>query len=188
MRIHALVALIVLLSATSAGAIVDFSLGAFGGMDIPVTNDVAQSGPLFGIQGKVSFTPFLAVGAFYRAASYGDVEGTFFEGTDDEFTSSIPGGDGKSFGVDAYFGRVSGMPGANFYLYGSIGSYKWTRDNVEDVSELAFGLGLGAEVVLPFKLGIEGRGIFQVVPTENSGSVKSFLWFIGANYHFGLTN
>ena len=187
MRTSALVALIVLLTATAAGAVVDFSIGAFGGMEIPVVNDAIQSGPLYGIQGKAAITPFFALGAFYRGASYGDVDGTFFEGTPDEFTSSIPGGDGKSFGADVYFGRISGMPGANFYLYGSIGNYKWTRDNIDDVSEVAFGAGLGAEVVLPFKLGIEGRGIFQIARTENDGSLKSFLWFVGANYHFGLT-
>jgi hypothetical protein len=189
MRIHALVALITLLTASTAAAgVVDISVGAFGGMDIPTANDLATSGPLYGLQGKVSFTDFVAVGAFYRASSYGDIEETFLEGTPEEFTETIPGGDSQSFGIDAYFGRVSGMPGANFYLYGSFGSFKWTRDNVEDVSEIAWGLGLGAEVVLPFKLGIEGRGIFQTVPTDGGGSVKSFIWFIGANYHFGMGN
>ncbi len=186
MRLNVLVALIVLLSATSAGAIVDLSVGALGGMDIPVANDEVKSGPLFGVQGRVGFTPFFAVGAFFRASSYGDMEATFFEGEPEEFTSSISGGSAKSFGVDAYFGRVSGMAGANFYLYGSIGSYKWTRDNRDDISKVAYGMGLGAEVVLPFKLGVEGRAVFQVAPTDNSGSLKSVLWFIGANYHFGL--
>ncbi|UCH85262.1 MAG: hypothetical protein JSW50_06110 [Candidatus Latescibacterota bacterium] len=188
MRIYALAALIVLLTATTAGAVVDISIGAFGGMDIPTANDLATSGPLYGIQGKVGFTQFIAVGVFYRASSYGDVEETFFEGEPEEHTATIPGGDGTSFGADVYLGRISGMPGANFYLYGSIGSYKWTRDNLADVSELAYGMGLGVEVVLPFKLGIEGRGVFQVAPTENDGSLKSFIWFIGANYHFGLGN
>jgi len=62
MRIHALVALFALLSATAAGAVVDFSVGALGGMDIPVANDVAKSGPLFGIQGKVpAFVCFFSI-------------------------------------------------------------------------------------------------------------------------------
>ncbi|MEJ2722238.1 MAG: hypothetical protein P8181_14050 [bacterium] len=187
MRLNVLVVVILLLSATSAGAIVDLSIGAYGGMDIPVVNDEIKNGPLFGLQGRVGFLSFLAAGAYYRSSSYGDMDGTFFEGDPDEFTSSISGGNANSFGVDAYFGRVSGTSGLNFYLYGSISSYRWSRDDREDISKAAYGVGLGAEVVLPFKLGIEGRGVFRVVPTDNSGSLKSVLWFIGANYHFGLS-
>jgi hypothetical protein len=184
MKVGLLVALFLVMSAGTAAAIVDISAGAFGGMDVPTVNDQAESGALYGVQARVTLLPYLALGGFYRSSSYGDVSQTFFEGTDEEFTETLEGGTANSFGVDCYLGATDGRPGLNWYFYGSLGSWKWDRDYTEEVSELAFSFGPGAEIVLPFSLGIEARALFQVVPTDNSGSIKSFIWFVGANYHF----
>lgn len=185
MKVKLLVLVILTVSAgTAAGAILDVSVGPYYGMDIPVANDMATSGGLFGIQGRVSLTSFLGLGAYYSSSSLGDVENTFFQGDPDEFTDTLPGGDAKSFGVDAYLGMFAGVPGFKFYLMGSVGKWEWQRDYTDDVSEIAWRIGPGAEWVLPMGLGIEGRGMFQVVPLEDGGSVKSVLWFVGANYHF----
>jgi hypothetical protein len=186
MRVGLLLTLVLVLSAGTAGAIVDISAGLFGGMDVPTVNDQAESGALYGIQAKVTLLSYLALGAHYRTSSYGDVSETFFEGTDEEFISTVEGGSARSFGLDAYLGNTASIGGGvNVYLMGSVGSWKWTRDYTEDVSEIAFSFGPGVEVVLPFNVGIEGRALFQIVPTDNSGSIKSFIWFVGANYHFG---
>jgi hypothetical protein len=184
MKVKLLAFLILAICVGNAGAVLDISAGPYFGMDIPVVNDRAGSGTLFGLQAKASLLSFLAVGAHFSSSSLGDVENTFFEGEPEEFTEALPGGDVKSFGVDAYLGLLTGVPGFKFYMVGSLGSWKWARDYSDDVSELAFGLGPGIELVLPMGLGIEGRGMFQVAPTDGGGSVKSFVWFVGANYHF----
>ncbi|UCG52570.1 MAG: hypothetical protein JSW58_03195 [Candidatus Latescibacterota bacterium] len=186
MKIKVIAALFVLISASTAGAVVDIAVGGYGGMDIPVANDEAKSGTLFGVHARASVLSFLAVGGYFRSSSFGDPEQTFFEGLPDEFTSSIDGGGVKSFGAEAYVGKVGGTPGVNVFFYGSVGSYKWTRDNRDDISKVAWSVGPGLEIVFPFGLGVEGRGLFQIAPTDNSGSLKSVVWFVGANYHFGL--
>jgi hypothetical protein len=186
MKVKLLAAVILVMSVGTAGAIVDISAGPYIGMNIPVVNDQAKSGRLFGLQAKVSFLSFLAVGAHYSSSSLGEVEHTFFEGqTDYEFTESIDGGDITSFGFDAYLGMTGFTPGVKLYFVGSLGTWKWKRDYTDEVSETVFGVGPALEVVLPFNLGLEGRGMFEIAPTDGGGSVKSVVWFVGANYHFG---
>jgi len=185
MKILSAVALMLVMSVGTAGAIVDLSAGAYYGMDIPVVNDQATSGGMFGLQAKVSLLHSLGLGVYYSSSSLGEVEKTFFEGDPDEFTESIEGGDVTSYGLDAYLGVMSGVPGFKFYLVGSVGQWKWERDYTDEVSEVVWGIGPGMEFVLPFGLGIEGRGTFRIAPTDDDGSVKSFVWFVGANYHFG---
>jgi hypothetical protein len=185
MKVRILAAVILVLSTGTAGAIVDISAGPYFGMDIPVANDQATSGGLFGIQAKVSFLSYLAAGAHFSSSSLGEVSHTFFEGQPEEFSESLDGGDVTSYGADLYLGTMTGLPGFKIYAVGSVASWKWERDYTEEVSEVAWAVGPGIELVLPFGLGVEGRGMFQISPTDNDGSVKSFVWFIGASYHFG---
>lgn len=184
MKVKLLAALVLVVCAGNAGAVLDLSAGAYVGMDIPVANDRATSGSLYGVQAKVAVLSFLALGAYYNSSSLGDVENTFFEGDPDEFTEALPGGDVTAYGLDAYFGAFAAVPGFKFYLMGSVGSWKWERDFTDEVSEVAWRVGPGVEFVLPMGLGIEGRGMFQIAPTDGGGSVKSVVWFVGANYHF----
>ena len=45
----------------------------------------------------------------------------------------------------------------------------------------------GLEIVIPAGLGLETRGMFEVIPKDSgdSGSWKNLIWFVGANFHFG---
>jgi hypothetical protein len=154
-------------------------------MDIPLVNEEAGSGSLYGIQGRVTVLSWLGLGAHYQSSTYGDITATFLEGTPLEFESTLDGGETTSYGLDAYLGNTGSIGGVNVFLVGSIGNWTWKTDYRDDISEMVFSVGPGIEVTFPFGLGLEGRGMFQIVPTDNDGSYKSFLWFIGANYHFG---
>jgi hypothetical protein len=178
---------LVLLSALAGPAygIVDLSAGPYFGMTVPIVNDDAKRGSMFGLQARVSVLSFLAVGAHFQSGSFGNPEETFFAGTPGEVTLEKDGGDLTTFAADVFLGGSGGTPGISFYMVGSIGTYKWKRDNVDEVSEISYAVGPGLEMVLPFGLGIEGRAMFEVVPKGDDGSFKNFLWFIGANYHFG---
>lgn len=188
-----LLAILILCMASAPGfalSVADLAVGAYGGMVIPVVNDEAELGPLFGIQARLSFYQFLAIGAHYQNANYGDPEQTFFEGTPQQFTGAKDGGSVNTFSGDLYLGRVGGQ-GFNFYLVGSIGSFSWSRD-AGDVTKALYAGGLGFEIILPFSIGLEGRGMFEVAPyggdevgnASGDGSYKNATWFIAANYHF----
>jgi hypothetical protein len=185
LRALAAAALVLLVCAGNAGAIADITAGAYYGMDIPVVNDQATSGGMYGVQAKFSLVNSLGLGLYYTSSSLGEVEKTFFEGDPEEYTDTLDGGDVTSYGLDAYFGTMGFTPGIKFYLVGSVGQWKWEREYTDEVSEIVWGLGGGAEFILPFGLGIEGRGTFRTVPTDGDGSIKSFVWWVGANYHFG---
>ena len=165
----------------SAWALTDISVGAFGGLNTPIVQDDAKSGSGFGLKAKISPSPMLAGAVFFESRSFGDPELTV-QGE----TMSSDGGKVTAFGAEALIGNTGGGPGPHFYWAIGLGSYKWTRDGYDDVSKVGYHLGPGFEIVLPVKIGIEGRAKFEIVPTDGGGSRKNILIFVGANYHFGL--
>ena len=182
---------VVILCAASAPALagVDLALGLYGGMYIPVATEDADLGPLFGVQTRLAFWEFVAIGAHYQNSQLGNPEQTFFEGQPGlEFTDEKDGGSIQSFAGDLYLGKVGGG-GFNFYLVGSIGTFQWNREQ-GDITKPLYAAGLGFEINLPIHLGVEFRSMFEVSPFDEdlgngSGSYKSVTWFIGGNYHFG---
>lgn len=186
MKTQLTVLLVVAMMAPGAFAIGDIAIGPYFGIAMPLANDDAKSGALYGLQARVSLIPGLSIGGHYQSRGYGNPSQTFFEGTPQEFTDEKDGGNVTSIGLDAYLGKTGGAPGMNFYFLGSYGTYKWKRDNLDDVSKTAFAIGPGIELVLPMKVGIEGRAMLEIAMTGESGSWKSFLWFVGLNYHIGL--
>lgn len=173
--------LFVLILTFPAWAQKDFSVGAFGGLNIPIVQDDASSGTDFGLKAKFSPIPFIAGAAFFETRTFGDAS---INVGATEYT--IDAGNVTSFGVEALIGNTGGGPGPHFYLAAGISSYKWTRDYWEDVSEVGYHLGPGIEIVLPAKIGIEIRGKFEVVPTDGGGARKNAILLVGANYHLGI--
>ena len=176
------VLLFVLILSVPVMAQKDVSVGAFGGLNIPIVQDDAGSGTDFGVKAKFSPLPMIAGAAFFEARSNGDASFTL---GNTEYTT--PGGSITSFGVEALIGNTGGGPGPHFYFFAGLSSYKWTRDNWdEDVTGVGYHFGPGLEIVLPVKIGVELRGKFEVVPTDGNGSRKSAMVLVGANYHIGL--
>jgi len=165
----------------SASALTDISVGAFGGLNIPLVQDDTKSGNGFGLKAKVSPVPMIAGTAFFESRSFGDPELIIFGQT---MTSD--GGKVTSLGVEVMIGNVGGGTGPHFYWTVGLSSYKWTRDNQDDFSKVGYHLGPGFEFVFPASIGVEIRGKFEIVPIDGGGSRKNALVFVGANYHFGL--
>jgi hypothetical protein len=173
--------LLVLMMASTAWAVKDISIGAFGGLNIPIVQDDAASGSGFGGKAKFSPIPMLAGAIYFESRTFGDPE-LEVQG----MTLSTDGGNVTSFGVEALIGNTGGGPGPHFYWTFGLSSYKWSRDGQDDLSEVGYHLGPGFEFVLPAKIGLEGRAKFEIVPTDGGGSRKNVLVFIGLNYHIGL--
>jgi hypothetical protein len=173
--------MLVLILSAAAWAQKDVSVGAFGGLNIPIVQEDVGGGSDFGVKAKFSPIPILAGAAFFEARTFGDASFTLGS---TEYTT--PGGNVTSFGVEALIGNTGGGPGPHFYWMFGISSYKWTRDNWEDVSKVGYHLGPGVEVVFPANIGLEFRGYFEIVPTEGDGSRKNAILLVGANYHIGV--
>ncbi len=170
------------LSAGQALALTDISIGAFGGLNIPVAQEDAKTGNAFGLKAKFSPSPMIGGSIFYENRAFGDPEITV-----GGLTMSIDGGKVTSFGAELLIGNVGGAAGPHFYWALGISNYQWKRDGFEDHTKVGYHLGPGFELVLPAaNIGIEGRGKFEIVPTGSGGSRKNALVFVGVNYHFGL--
>lgn len=158
-----LTALALLIGATGAGA-ASVSVGAFGGVSIPVLNDLSTQGTVFGARVPVNVLPLLTVEPFFAKSALGEAEESF----GGSVTYTRDGGDLTAFGVNALL--TMGGGGLRFYPAVGLGSYKLERDGAEEISEVGFnfGLGLGFSPPSVAGLGIDLRGEFVMVPTEDT--------------------
>ena len=179
------IALVLTILAAAGSAHAGLSVGPYVGMSIPVVNDEAKVGPLFGAQVKLGLFSWLGVGAYGQGSKLGDASQLFFEGTPAETKMQLDGGSIVTYGGTLFLGKTDSETGLNVYLMGSVGQFIWSRENREDINKVAYQGGIGMEVVIPNGIGIEGRALLEAIPTDNDGSIKSFNWWIGANYHFG---
>ncbi len=159
----------------------DISFGVYGGLNYPIVQDDAGSGSGFGIKAKFSPMPMIAASAFYEARTIGDPS---IDAGGASQTSG--GGNVSSFGVEALIGNTGGGTGLHFYWAIGISSYKWTRDNLDDLTKVGYHIGPGFEIGLPSNLGLEIKGKFELVPTDGGGSRKNAIVSAGVNYHLGI--
>ena len=154
-----------------------FGVGAFGGLEIPIVQDVQDQGNILGIRGRVSLTPMITLEPRLHFSKYGDP-------SFDEFTADLDGSKVTAFGVDALVGTPFSKVGV-FGIVG-VGSYKIKRDQTgQDESDIGWSGGLGLEFGLTPQVAIDARGLFILIPSEGGGSKKSIAIFTGVNFHFG---
>ncbi len=169
--------LLLIQPAMAAG--ISAGVGAFGGLEMPIIQDDQEQGTVFGFKGRLKAS-FITLEPNIMFTKYGDPD----------FEDVIGDPDGSkltSFGLDALLGSSLGGPGVSTFFFAGIGIYKTKNDQLQvDESEVGISGGLGLEIGLGTKLGLEVRGRVVVVGTEGGGSKKAALLTAGVNYHFGL--
>jgi hypothetical protein len=149
-------------------------VGVYGGVSIPVLNDLSEQGALFGVRVPVNLLPLLTVEPFFAKAGLGEVEETFGPTT---FTRD--GGDVTGFGATALL--TFGAPTFKLFPFAGIGSYKLERDGAEEISDIGFNFGLGFGLSPIPKLSFDVRGEFLMVTTDET-SQKFANVTAGASY------
>lgn len=163
MRRNLLLALL-LAAALPVGAASAATVGitGFGGVSIPIVNDMAEQGTQFGIRVPVGVLPWLAVEPFWATSGMGEVEETFGGSS---YTRD--GGDVTSFGVNArLFGASAGT--VRFYPFIGLASNKITREGSDDVSEMGYQGGLGIGFTPMPKFSIDLRGELNAIVTGDT--------------------
>ena len=153
----------------------DIGIGPYGGISIPVLNDLSKQGSMFGIRVPVNLLPLLTVEPFYAASTLGDAEENF--GTPTTYTRD--GGKTSGFGVSALFTFGTGI--FKFYPVVGLGSYKFERDGAEDISDVGYNFGLGFGLSPIPKLTINLRGELNMI-TNGDTAVKAANATLGATY------
>lgn len=169
-------AVVIFLFAGGADA-AGWGIGGFGGVSIPIAQEDAANGIVFGGHVKLSLG-MLGIEPNFTYLKSGDWEfedlpGQTFEG------SKI-----TSIGVNLLLGggaptgfRFFPFVGAKYY------NYKQEIPDFSD-SQLGFNGGLGIEIGSG-PIGVEARGSLEVLPLDPEGSRKWVLVTGGLNYYFG---
>ncbi len=157
-----------------------YSIGAFGGINIPIAQDDTKSGALFGVKGRIPLLPFLAVEPNFVTAD--------FKGKDimiqDTLSYARKGGNFKSFGVDLIVGTLSGMSKMKFYGLVGINTNTYSRKGFEDKTGLGFTIGTGFEFFPTDILSVEIRSRYHPIKIGEGG--RSHVEVSGGlNYYFG---
>lgn len=170
----ALFAVAICFLASSAHA-AGWGVGGFAGVSIPVVQDDAANGMVFGGHLKLS------LGMLGVEPNF-----TYFKGGDWEFVpgETFEGAKVTSVGVNILLG--GGAPtGFRFFPFVGAKYYNFKQD-IPDFSDsqLGFNGGLGIEIGSG-PIGIEARGSLEVLPLDPDGSRKWMHVTGGLNYYFG---
>jgi len=167
----ALFALVVASGTAQAGP-VGVSVGVFGGLSIPVLQDVSASsfspsdafgptGSQFGIRVPVHAIPVVTFEPYYAKSKYKDRDETI-----GGITYTREGFDGKSFGLNAILGNPEGS-GFRFFPYLGISKTKLER-TAQEINKTGFNFGLGLGLSPAAKFSVQVRGEFAMVATGDT--------------------
>src|SRR5262245_34476882 len=180
----ALLGLCFMSGAASAGP-TGVSVGVFGGLSVPVLQDVSASsfspsdafgdtGSQFGIRVPVVAIPVVTFEPYFAKSKYSDRTETF-----SGITYTREGFDGTAFGVNAILGRPEGGS-FKFYPYLGIASNKLERTG-QEIKEVGYNFGLGIGIAAAEKISMQIRGEFAMVATGDT-SRKFLNATVGLNY------
>jgi hypothetical protein len=168
-------AFLALAAAIATAGPIRLGAGVYGGVSVPVLNDLSKEGAQYGFRIPVELSNLFTVEPYYTTANLGDVTQTV-SGID--YTRD--GGDLKNFGVNAL---VTFGTSFSFYPWGGLGSYKISRSGADDISKMGYQFGLGFGLGFNPSLKLHIRGGLDVVPT-NETSQKFAEANAGLSYAF----
>jgi hypothetical protein len=173
-----------LLGVTSVQAgLLGAGLTAYGGVNIPIAQDNAQSGSIFGLRAPLQMMSALRLEPWMGIANNGDYTlNTAISGS-----STFDGGKITSFGLNALLGSPMTGPGFSIAFLGGIGSHKLETEGVETDSRVGYNVGLDMGVGLgSLPLSLSGRAEAVVIPLDGGGSRKNGFITAGLTYKFGI--
>jgi hypothetical protein len=174
-----LLSMLVLASTTwAAPKPIRVGAGIYGVYGLPVLQEDAGAGPLYGAKLRADlFGPFGAE-AFYTAYQEGDVTVKAQLGN-----STLKGGNQTAFGVNLVMG-TTGASGVRIYLTGGVASYTLTKDYRADLTRLGYNGGLGLEFRSKGPIAIDLSGRVHAVTLADGGTRKFAALQAGINFYF----
>jgi opacity protein-like surface antigen len=166
-----LFALLLATGAAQAGP-VGISVGVFGGLSIPVLQDVSTSsfspsdafgatGSQFGLRVPVHAIPVLTLEPYYAKSKYKDRDETI-----GGITYTREGFDGKSYGLNAILGSPDGS-GFHFFPYFGLSKTKLERTG-EEINKTGYNFGFGLAMSPAQKISVQVRGELAMVATGDT--------------------
>jgi hypothetical protein len=176
----AAVATLALSLPTAVAHATGWGIGGFGGVSIPIAQDDAANGMVFGGHLRLSLGGMLGIEPNFTYFKNGDWE------IDELPGETFEGSKLTSVGINVILGGAGPAVGFRFFPFGGIKYYNEEND-FRDFSDgqLGFCGGMGFEIGSG-PLGIEARASGEVLPLDNDGSRKWVHLRAGLNYYFGV--
>ncbi len=167
-------------SSSSVALAGKFSVGAFGGLNIPIGQEDKANGTLYGVKGRIILLPFLGVEPNFVFSKYGDKDHEV-----GGVTMTREGGDITSFGADLVFGTFSGFSQVRFYGILGVNSNTIKWKPLEDQTRLGLSFGSGVEFLPTDVFSIEVRARLHSISLDGGGGRNNLELTAGLNYYFG---
>jgi len=178
--------LMVLLSATAMANPMQYGVGFFGGLNLPIVQDDQGSGTAFGFKGILKPAPFVEIEPNVTFGKFGDPGTVSAKGADEDvdIDMGLVGSKINSFGVDFLLGTLPSGPLFRFYVHLGFASFSIKNDDTDyDNSKFGMSGGLGLGFGLNEKVSLDFRSKLVVAPQED-GSKKALYILGGLNYFF----
>ncbi len=176
-RTIGLLAAVLVLGMASTSMATGWGVGGFAGVSIPVAQDDAENGTVFGGRLKLSLGGMLGLEPNFTYAQDG-------EWTVDKVDETFEGSKFTSFGVNLLLGASGPVTAFRFFSF--VGAKYYSVDNNLPNSDSRIGWtgGLGIEFGAG-NIGFEGRGGLELMTLDGGGSRKWGHITGGVNFYFG---
>ena len=176
-----LLVVLTLLSAPDAGAAAGpIGIGVGGGLNLPIAQDDAGSGFLYGARLRIGVASFAAVEPYLAYFRQGDAK-VDLHGE----SVVLDGGQSTALGLNLILGSV-GPPGG-MRVYGIIGlaSHAMKQEGTDDENRLAFNIGPALETGVGPNLALNLEARLHMISLEGGGARKNVALSAGLIYYLG---
>ncbi len=169
------------MSGPASGGIVDFAVGAYGGVNFPI-DESGDAGTVYGAKLRVlPPLPMIGAEAYYQRIGRQDPEDVWNGG---DVSIDFDGDGFDVYGADLLIGGVRGMPGFKWYGIAGVNFVKFSKDGSGE-RKMGGELGVGLELVPPaLGLSIEGRAMVSFLGWGEKPDPQMATVTVGLNYYF----
>jgi len=181
-RLALLTAVVLVLLGSSSVLAGGWGIGGFAGVSIPVEQEDAENGMVYGVRGRLPAFWALTFEPQVFMLKNGDYDLAFDE---DQF-ETLKSWKATSFGANLVLGApVRQFAGIRPFIFGGVRFNSMDFDGRDADSQFGFGAGIGLEIGTK-TVGLEVRAAGEVFPDGKDSSRKNGLVTGGLNVYFGL--
>jgi len=182
-RLVILVVTTLYLCSAPAAVAGDLGVGGFAGINVPVEQDDAENGMVYGVRGR--WSPFwsLTIEPQVFLLQNGDYDIEFGDGAGG--TETLKSWKATSFSANLVLGApASAFSGIRPFVFGGLRFNSMDFEGRDAKTQLGFAAGVGLEIGFS-QVGLEVRGTGEVFPDGEGSSRKNGTITGGLNIYFG---
>ena len=174
------VILALLIGLSTAAAAGPIGIGVGGGLNLPIAQDDAGSGFLYGARLRIGVAPFAAVEPCLSYFRQGDAE-VDLHGQ----SIVLDGGQSTALGLNLILGSIGPPQGMRIYGIIGLASHAMKQEGTDDENRLAVNLGAAVETGVGPRLALSLEARLHMISLEGGGARKNIGLSSGLVYYLG---